>query len=221
MIKVWRAWREKREHERIARDILTQQIVEAMRHTPRERPRAAPPTPVPAPPPPEPPEPMHVYIPPPPAPSPESYVYFIRADTTGLIKIGVTHNPRKRLTALNTASPDGLTALGLIKGDRVQEQALHLRFAHYRKHGEWFEPGAELIAYIREKATPALDPEALERLLNPDQDGGGDVPQRLTDDEIYSAVAGEQSISIMRLQRRFHIGYTRARHIKTRLEQID
>jgi len=88
-------------------------------------------------------------------PEPESktsYVYFIQAETTGLIKIGVTNKPATRLKALQTGSPMLLRPLGLIEGDTRLEAALHAQFKHLRRHGEWFEPSAELLAFIKERA---------------------------------------------------------------------
>lgn len=80
------------------------------------------------------------------------YIYFIRGETTGLIKIGFARNPARRLTNLQIGSPDRLALLGTILGMMEDEFALHERFAHLRKHGEWFEPGDDLLAFIREHA---------------------------------------------------------------------
>jgi hypothetical protein len=84
--------------------------------------------------------------------SPTAKVYFIRGEQTGLIKIGVANNPSQRLANLQTGSPDRLELLGCTPGSSWGELRLHTRFAHLRQHGEWFTPGEDLLAYIREHA---------------------------------------------------------------------
>lgn len=79
-------------------------------------------------------------------------VYFIRAQTLGLIKIGVAGDLDKRLAGLQCGSPDKLEVIGTIVGENKLERELHKRFAHLRQHGEWFSPGEDLLAYIREQA---------------------------------------------------------------------
>lgn len=76
-------------------------------------------------------------------------VYFVRQGLDGLIKIGVAINVRTRVSSLQTANPTRLHYLGAVLGaGKAEETALHLRFAGLREHGEWFRPGAELLAFI-------------------------------------------------------------------------
>lgn len=78
----------------------------------------------------------------------ERHVYFVQAEN-GLIKIGVSNDPRARLRSLQTGSPVDLTLLGAAPGrGREMEAELHERFAAHRVRGEWFQPAPELIAYI-------------------------------------------------------------------------
>lgn len=88
-----------------------------------------------------------------PLPEPEtpkgSYVYFMRRER--LIKIGVSTWPSRRAQGLNAS------ILAMTPGSYGLERELHERFAALRQHGEWFEPGPELLAYINELRTAKKD----------------------------------------------------------------
>lgn len=71
----------------------------------------------------------------------------------GLIKIGWTVNPTDRLETLQSMSPVILRILATMPGSMRTEQELHQRFGVHRRHGEWFEPADDLVAFIK-----ALDP---------------------------------------------------------------
>lgn len=75
-------------------------------------------------------------------------VYFIRAQNSGLIKIGHSIQPEKRLKQLQTGSGDHLEILSTIPGGSSKEAALHRQFASLNHRGEWFEPDPELLHYI-------------------------------------------------------------------------
>jgi hypothetical protein len=60
------------------------------------------------------------------------------------IKIGTTTDLRRRAAALNA------TVLARYPGSYSKEARLHARFADLRRHGEWFEPGPELLALVNE-----------------------------------------------------------------------
>ena len=80
-------------------------------------------------------------------------VYFIRAGVKGRIKIGQTENLERRFKSLQTASSVMLKLLGCIDDpERSLEKELHLKFAEWRHHGEWFDPNAELLTFISEHA---------------------------------------------------------------------
>ena len=85
-----------------------------------------------------------------------SWVYFVRAKTVGLIKIGIANLPRRRLNALQVGSPDKLEIIGLIRArDHADlERHLHSRFSRHRQHGEWFSPDPALVKFIDENAVP-------------------------------------------------------------------
>lgn len=82
-------------------------------------------------------------------------VYFIQAETHGLIKIGVG-SPTSRLQQIQGMSPVPLRLLGHIDlGGSKLEGRLHRLFADARSHGEWFHPVPDLLAYINVNAVPA------------------------------------------------------------------
>ena len=86
-------------------------------------------------------------------------IYFIQCgDEKGPIKIGFAIDPEKRLYRLQCANPCELTLLKAIHSDVGDEGRLHAQFGHLRIRGEWFEPGDDLWAYIKE-AIPARMPE--------------------------------------------------------------
>lgn len=72
----------------------------------------------------------------------QAWVYFMRREN--LIKIGTTYNLKQRAAVLNA------TVLTKMPGSYSEEARMHNRFASLRRHGEWFEPGPELVALINE-----------------------------------------------------------------------
>lgn len=90
-------------------------------------------------------------------------VYFVQALRLGLVKIGIARDVPSRMAALQTGSPDTLTLIGAISTNAPcsLEKTLHMRFAAHRRHGEWFEPAEELLAYLRANATVTFDRQAL------------------------------------------------------------
>jgi hypothetical protein len=80
-------------------------------------------------------------------------VYFIQAETTKFIKIGVATNPNHRLQELQVGNPDKLrTILTITLPDsakaRQTEQELHKHFEYCRARGEWFKADPVLVSYI-------------------------------------------------------------------------
>lgn len=77
------------------------------------------------------------------------WVYFIGCPETRRCKIGFTKGrPEKRLAGLQTGSASQLALIAMHPGDPGSERKLHLMFAADRVHGEWFEIGTKLQAYI-------------------------------------------------------------------------
>lgn len=89
-------------------------------------------------------------------------VYFIQPTGGGLIKIGCAKsldNLIARFRGLQLLCPVPLTLLGIIEespgGDMHSiEHWTHLDFRHLAHHGEWFEPGQDLLAFIKANARP-------------------------------------------------------------------
>lgn len=78
-----------------------------------------------------------------------SSVYFIRCKASGLIKIGLSESPWKRLSKMQSDTPDELEMLGVFAGDIVAEAEMHNRFSASRHRGEWFKPTDDLIAFTQ------------------------------------------------------------------------
>lgn len=81
--------------------------------------------------------------------SADSHVYFIQQGNSGPIKIGRAVDVVARIQALQTASPEPLTLLGVvIYGGPRMEARLHRMFAADRLLGEWFAPTDYLYEVI-------------------------------------------------------------------------
>ncbi|MGA2177319.1 MAG: GIY-YIG nuclease family protein [Verrucomicrobiota bacterium] len=78
----------------------------------------------------------------------QSAVYFIENNNTERIKIGVSTDPEKRRSELQTGSADPLRLIGSIPGGLHLESKLHSDFAHLRLQGEWFHATQELRGFI-------------------------------------------------------------------------
>lgn len=77
---------------------------------------------------------------------PDSVVYFIgTAEGTGPVKIGYTIALARRLSEIERAEGRRMRVLSTFAGGREAERALHLRFAHRRVSGEWFERCKEVL----------------------------------------------------------------------------
>ncbi len=87
------------------------------------------------------------------------FVYFFGSGPN--IKIGYTTDWRGRLRTLSTAQAHHIAPVVVIPGDRRLEAALHQKFAHLRLHGEWFELGSEIVAYLAEIADQRVDSRSM------------------------------------------------------------
>lgn len=81
--------------------------------------------------------------------SDEAFIYFVQGVNGGPIKIGTSRDPARRLSTMNTGSPEPLELLVKCRALPGMENRLHRIFAAGRLHGEWFDadtPGlAEFI----------------------------------------------------------------------------
>lgn len=88
-------------------------------------------------------------------------VYFVQGPDAGFIKIGyATGHPDRRFGVLQAYSPVLLKKLAVIPGPKAFERELHRRFAHLRRHYEWFEPAADLLGFIADEGRPWPDRRA-------------------------------------------------------------
>lgn len=75
-------------------------------------------------------------------------VYFIVAETSRLVKIGVAADPVARLRQIAAMSPESLRLAKVIDGGRGKEKDLHDEFSAYRMHGEWFRMEGAILAVL-------------------------------------------------------------------------
>jgi len=77
------------------------------------------------------------------------WVYLIEAQGTGLVKIGISINPDRRVKQLQTTSPAKLRLVSAFYGTINCERRLHSRFAEHNVQGEWFKDVCEIREYFR------------------------------------------------------------------------
>ena len=79
-------------------------------------------------------------------------VYVIKSDG-GYTKIGISVNPEKRVSSLQTGNPNDLVLLAASEFTKAKqkEQELHRRYEQQRQNGEWFDlPEEEVISLVEE-----------------------------------------------------------------------
>lgn len=79
---------------------------------------------------------------------PRFIVYFIESPALGLIKIGWSRKPTKRLDDVRRSIPDELTVIATVRGGSILEGLIHSRCKALRKKGEWFLDTPELRDFI-------------------------------------------------------------------------
>ena len=78
----------------------------------------------------------------------DGYVYF--AKNGSLVKIGYSTMPAVRVKALPKIQGKSAKLIHWIKGELKDEKALHQKFAHLRRDGEWFRYTNEIFNFIKE-----------------------------------------------------------------------
>jgi DNA-binding XRE family transcriptional regulator len=73
-------------------------------------------------------------------------IYFIKQGD--YVKIGFTNRFKTRLNQLQVSSPIKLEVLGIIEGNKNDENNMHEKFKHISTNGEWFIYCDELKSYI-------------------------------------------------------------------------
>jgi hypothetical protein len=77
----------------------------------------------------------------------QGYVYLLGSpEDPGVVKIGFSVNPTRRLKEIQRDNGHPLTLMGMLPGTRADEKAMHARFREHRKMGEWFYPTQELFS---------------------------------------------------------------------------
>lgn len=81
-------------------------------------------------------------------------VYAIRDRKTRHVKIGISIDPNKRLSSLQTGAPAGMRLLWTGPGGRPLERHLHKHFADRHVRGEWFDfSGCDAVEMIAQAAS--------------------------------------------------------------------
>lgn len=79
-----------------------------------------------------------------------NFLYVIRAEN-GLLKIGISQDPKKRLSSLQVGSPIPLELIYTMPEATYDfEKHVHKALRDYRKHGEWFDLGncSDVVEFI-------------------------------------------------------------------------
>jgi hypothetical protein len=90
----------------------------------------------------------------------DSYVYFAREISTGLVKIGYSRNPYQRLSSLSSEVRSQVVLLAIAQGSKKTEADLHALFRSDWAYGEWFwpsEPLTALVQFILEFPTTGIE----------------------------------------------------------------
>lgn len=96
-------------------------------------------------------------------------VYYIRNETSGLIKIGTAVDLKRRIRYLQTATPDMLVFVRVLEGGEAEEDFLHAKYAKYHVAGEWFALPKKLIFQrvgLMDLSVPAKSRRSLVRFMN-------------------------------------------------------
>lgn len=80
----------------------------------------------------------------------KSFVYFIRCEASGLIKIGYSTDLQGRVASLLHANPRGVALMASAPGGAVAEAAVHKKFRELRVRGEWFRTSPALLSFIEQ-----------------------------------------------------------------------
>lgn len=78
----------------------------------------------------------------------KGYIYLIRNNRNGYIKIGWSKQPGKREKTLQSEDPD-IEIIHLWRGSRSEECKLHVLYRVFRIRGEWFRLSESQISEIK------------------------------------------------------------------------
>jgi hypothetical protein len=92
------------------------------------------------------------------------YVYAIGTEPPSEVKIGWSHDPRRRLMEFQVGNSRKLKLLGQVKAEPAQEIELHSLLDRWRGSGEWFRHEGPVSAFVdmlpRPHPTRSLSPMA-------------------------------------------------------------
>jgi hypothetical protein len=94
----------------------------------------------------------------------ECEIYFLAGGD--LIKIGITTNMTSRMRAIRNSSPVPLELLARGPGCTFTEMRIHAKFAHLRRHGEWFKDEGSIRQYVAENFGPETPRQRSRGLTN-------------------------------------------------------
>lgn len=69
----------------------------------------------------------------------DDHLYFIQTSNNGMIKIGRSINPEKRLKQLQTGNPFKLKLIHVFEKQGYKEKILHEELKEFKLKGEWFK----------------------------------------------------------------------------------
>lgn len=87
------------------------------------------------------------------------WIYCIRDDRAGVVKIGFSVNPDRRLKQLQTANASTLRLIAAIYSTADFEALLHWSNKSRRLHGEWFDDADGSISSVLALAAQREDDE--------------------------------------------------------------
>lgn len=88
----------------------------------------------------------------------QGWVYFIRSEQGGPIKIGWARDAERRLKDMQAVNPFRLKIMARLPGTIYDEKQFHEEFAANRVHGEWFTASAALLGRIAKIPPPTMKP---------------------------------------------------------------
>lgn len=74
-------------------------------------------------------------------------IYAMKNLDSGIIKIGISHNPRQRADILSYIEKAPIEIIGVACGTMQHESMLHEKFAASRIRGEWFHPTPDVLEF--------------------------------------------------------------------------
>jgi DNA-binding transcriptional regulator YiaG len=92
----------------------------------------------------------------------DRFIYAAKNLDSGMIKIGMSFNPRKRAVALSHTEKCQIEILGVILGTTQDEKNLHKKFAASCFKGEWFYPNPDILEFVEQLS--AYNDEEIQRI---------------------------------------------------------